>query len=109
MAPRLRTSFSRQMLLRLGFDSIGARTGYEAVDLYREQRASIVSIVLDTDHAWDERIRDAGRSSGGWNSARLFGLSSGYAEPGVVAGVSDAPLSRLPRLEFTLPRYSKRD
>ena len=41
----------RQMLLRLGFDSIGARTGYEAVAIYREQHASIVAIVLDLDDA----------------------------------------------------------
>ena len=99
--------FYRQMLLRLGFDSIGARTGYEAVALYREQRASIVAIVLDltmpgmNGYETLEALRRI-------NPRVCVLLSSGYAEPGVVAGVSGAPVAAFLGKPFTLPDLQTR-
>ena len=97
----------RQMLLRLGFDSIGARTGYEAVAIYREQHASIAAIVLDltmpgmNGYETLEAVRRI-------NPRVCVLLSSGYAEPGVVAGVSGAPVAAFLGKPFTLPDLQAR-
>ena len=97
----------RQMLLRLGFDSIGARTGYEAVAIYREQHASIVAIVLDltmpgmNGYETLEALRRI-------NPRVCVLLSSGYAEPGVLAGVSGAPVAAFLGKPFSLPDLQTR-
>jgi CheY-like chemotaxis protein len=97
----------RQMLLRLGFDSIGARTGYEAVAIYREQHASIVAVVLDltmpgmNGYETLEALRAI-------NPLVSVLLSSGYAEPGVLAGVSGAPVAAFLGKPFTLPDLQAR-
>jgi PAS domain S-box-containing protein len=97
----------RQMLLRLGFDSIGARTGYEAVAIYREQYASIGAVVLDltmpgmNGYETLEALRRI-------NPRVCVLLSSGYAEPGVLAGVSGAPVAAFLGKPFTLPDLQTR-